>query len=183
MSPDHPCSERCYQLEAMPGRELDQLFVRGQHPDMDTLAGWEFRGTNHPGWAKVVGIKKFIKGFFLRDGELYGYNSPAVQNGIKAPWIGKPDDLAAKRFGFYKVTEVDPESRDNAYLHSVLLDYGRGGNKPWDPTSHIRDYLVRVDPDNDDLFLGKALIALGPARVATNFFILERHRQGPDDAR
>ena len=173
-----PGSQRYYDLEKLSMIELEQLFLRGQQPDLDNLVGWEFRGTNTPQWAKLLGIKKFIKGFFTRDGEVYGYNSPVVQNGIASPWIGKPDDDNPKRFGFYLVTEVDPTSRDNAYLHAVLLDYGRGGNKPWDPTSLIRDYLVRVDPDNDDLFLGKALFAIGPARVATNFFILERHRRG-----
>ena len=82
-----------------------------------------------------------------------------------------------RRFGFYRVDPVDPTSRDNAYLHSVLLDYGKGGNKRLDPTSGLRDYLVRVDDDNDDLFLGKAYYALARARIATNFFLLERFRQ------
>jgi hypothetical protein len=63
----------------------------------------------------------------------------------------------------------------------VLLDYGRGGNKPLDPTAGLRDYLVRVDPGNDDLFLGKAYYAVGPLRVPSNFFLLERHRRGLTD--
>ena len=176
---DQPSSDRCYQLERMSSREIYQVFLRGQHPDVDTLVDWEFRGTNHPDSFKLIGIKKFMKGFFRKDDQVYGYNAPVVQNGIHAPWIAKPRDDAPKRFGFYKVTDVDPTSRDNAYLHAVLLDYGRGGNPIWDPSSFIRDYLVRVDPDNDDLFLGKALLALGPARVATNYFILERHRRAP----
>ena len=171
-------SARCYELEKMSMKELDTVFLRGEKPDVDTLVGWEFRGLNTPSWASVIGIKKFIKGFFLRDGEVFGYNSPVKQNGKRKPWIAKPSDDAPKRFGFYRVVDVDPTKRDNAYLHSVLLDYGRGGNKRWDPTSGIRDYLVRVDPGNDDLFLGKAYYALGPLRLATNFFILERHRRG-----
>lgn len=174
-------SARCYELEKMSMGELDTVFLRGEKPDVETLIGWEFRGLNTPKWASLIGIKKFIKGFLLRDGEVYGYNSPARQNGIRKPWLGKPTDENPKRFGFYRVVDVDPTSRDNAYLHTVLLDYGRGGNKPWDQTSKIRDYLVRVDPGNDDLFLGKAYIALGPLRVATNFFILERHRRGLSD--
>jgi len=63
----------------------------------------------------------------------------------------------------------------------VLLDYGRGGNKPWDPTRGLRDYVVQVDPSNPDLFLGKAYYALGPLRVHSNFFILERLRRGLTD--
>ncbi len=174
-------SERYYTLGNLSMKALETVFLRGTMPDLDKLVGWEFRGMNTPKWAKLAGIKKFIKGFYLRDGDLYGYNCPVVQNGVKAPWIAKPDDDNPKRFGFYRVAPVDPTSRDNQYLHAVLLDYGKGGNKRLDPTSGLRDYLVQVDADNDDLYLGKAYYAVGPARIATNFFLLERHRKGLSD--
>jgi hypothetical protein len=124
-----------------------------------------------------------VKGFYSNsvDGRVMGYNCPVVQNVLDGRWHTKPSDTAAKRFGFYEVAAVDPTARDNAYLHSVLLDYGKGGNKPWDPTSGLRDYLVQVDRDNPDLFLGKAYYALGPLRVHSNFFILERFRRGLTD--
>ena len=155
-------------------RELELAFVRGETPELDNLVGWEFRGINHPAWAKVAGIKKFVKGFFrTEDGRVKGYNSPVEQNVLDGRW-----HVAPKRFGFYLVAPVDATARDNAYLHAVLLDYGRGGNKPWDPTRGLRDYLVQVDPSNPDLFLGKAYYALGPLRVQSNFFILERLRRG-----
>jgi hypothetical protein len=176
-------SDRYYELEKLSNRELEQVFLRGATPDLDSLVGWCFRGMNTPAWAKLAGIKKFVKGFF-RDGDtVYGYNSPVRQNGLRDPWIMKPSDEEPKRFGFYKVAPVDPTSRDNAYLHSVLLDYGAGGNKPWDPTRGLRDYLVRVDADNPDLYLGKAYYRLGPLAPATNYFILERHRKAPDSIR
>lgn len=170
---------RARALEAMSMRELEIVFQRGLTPDLERLAGWEFRGTNTPGWAKLAGIKKFIKGMFRgEDGEVFGYNSPVRQNGLDAPWIAEPDDAAPKRFGFYRVAPVDPTSRDNAYLHAVLLDYGRGGNRALDPTAGLRDYLVQVDGTDDDVYLGKAYYAVGPLRVATSFFVLERHRPG-----
>lgn len=170
---------RALTLEAMSMRELEIVFLRGVMPDLDRLAGWEFRGTNTPAWARLAGIKKFMKGFFRdQHGDVYGYNCPIAQNKLDEPWVAQPDDLAPRRFGFYRVEPVDPTSRDNAYLHAVLLDYGRGGNKPWDLTRGLRDYLVQVDAQNDDLYLGKAYYAVGPARVATSFFILERHRTG-----
>ncbi len=118
-----------------------------------------------------------MKGFFrTEDGRVKGYNSPVEQNVLDGRW-----HVAAKRFGFYLVAPVDATARDNAYLHAVLLDYGKGGNKPWDPTRGLRDYLVQVDPANPDLFLGKAYYALGPLRVHSNFFILERLRRGLTD--
>jgi hypothetical protein len=176
-----PCSDRYYELGAMRAAELEKVMLRGATPDLDTLVGWEFRGMNTPAWASALGIKKFLKGFFRQGGGVSGYNCPVVQDGVERPWIARPDDAAPKRFGFYRVVPVDATARDNAYLHAVLLDYGRGGNKRLDPVRGLRDYLVRVDPGNDDLFLGKAYYALGPLRVATSFFVLERHRRGLTD--
>jgi len=174
-------------LERATRAELELAFVRGETPDLDQLVGWEFRGINHPTWARLAGIKKFVKGFFRdeqgRDdaARVMGYNCPVVQNVLDGRWHTKPSDTAPKRFGFYEVAPVDPTARDNEYLHAVLLDYGKGGNKPWDPTAGLRDYLVQVDRSNPDLYLGKAYYALGPLRVHSNFFILERLRRGLTD--
>jgi hypothetical protein len=166
-------------LERAAWRDLERTFVRGATPDLDLLVGWEFRGINHPNWARAVGIKKFVKGFFRNDdGRVMGYNCPVEQNVLDGRWRTKPDDITPKRFGFYEVAPVDATRRDNAYLHAVLLDYGRGGNQRLDPTRGLRDYLVQVDPANPDLYLGKAYYALGPIRLATSFFILERFRPG-----
>lgn len=172
-------SEAALRLEASSHAALDRMFVNGELPDLEQLVGWEFRGINHPGWAKLAGIKKFVKGFFRgEDGRVMGYNCPVVQNVLDGRWHTKPSDTAPKRFGFYQVAPVDPTARDNAYLHSVLLDYGKGGNPWFDPSAGLRDYLVQVDPTNPDLYLGKAYYALGPLRVHSNFFILERFRRG-----
>jgi hypothetical protein len=177
--PSRGIGARAQALEAMSMRELEVVFQRGVTPDLERLAGWEFRGTNTPRWARLAGIKKFMKGMYRDDrGEVRGYNCPVVQNRLEEPWIARPDDAAPKRFGFYRVIPVDPTSRDNAYLHSVLLDYGTGGNHRLDPTQGLRDYLVQVEAGNDDLYLGKAYYALGPLRLATSFFVLERHRPG-----
>lgn len=175
-------SQAALALEQTPMHELETVFQRGHMPDLDALVGWEFRGINHLPLnalpvAQLVGIKKFVKGFFRReDGTVMGYNSPTKNNVLDGRW-----HVAPKRFGFYEVAPVDPTSRDNTYLHAVLLDYGKGGNKVYDPTSLLRDYVVQVDKRNPDLFLGKAYGAIGPARIATNFFILERYRVGLTD--
>jgi hypothetical protein len=169
-------------LEQATRADLELVMVRGVTPALDALVGWEFRGINHPAWAQLAGIKKFVKGMFrAEDGRVMGYNCPVVQNVLDGRWHTRPSDTAPKRFGFYEVAAVDPTRRDNVYLHALLLDYGRGGNKPWDPTSGLRDYVVQVDAANPDLFLGKAYYALGPLRVHSNFFILERHRRGLTD--
>jgi len=165
---------RALALEATSRAHLEQLFVDGETPDLDALVGWEFRGINQPTWARTLGIKKFVKGFFRHeDGRVMGYNSPVQQNVLDGRWHTEP-----KRFGFYEVAPVDAIARDNVYLHAVLLDYGKGGNAAYDPTRGLRDYLVGLGPD---LYLGKAYYAIGPARIATNFFILERFRRGLTD--
>jgi hypothetical protein len=175
-------SRAALALEAATRAEIERAFVRGSMPSLDALVGWEFRGINHPAWARAAGIKKFMKGFFLgEDGRAMGYNCAVVQNVLDGRWHAKPDDGAPKRFGFYEVAPVDATARDNAYLHAVLLDYGKGGNHALHPMAGLRDYVVQVDADNPDLFLGKAYYALGPARVYSNFFILERHRRGLTD--
>ena len=179
-------SARVLELERASRPELDRVFQRGVTPDLGGLVGWEFRGVNTQfvairtsAWAKWVGIKKFTKGFFRdHDGQVHGYNVPIVQGRLDDAWVAKPDDHAPRRFGFFLVTPVDPSARDNASLHALLLDYGRGGNKPWDPSRGLRDYVVQVDADNPDVLLGRAFYAVGPARLETNFFILERHRRG-----
>jgi hypothetical protein len=164
-------------LGRLPFRELEAIMLRGERPDPRALAGREFRGMNVAAFTKLLGIKKFIKGFYENEsGQLYGYNMPVVQNRLDEPWLYKnPGD--PRRFGFFRVDPVDAATRDNAYLSSLLLDYGRGGNHELDPTSGLRDYLTRVDRGSDELLLGKAYYALGPLRVPAGYFVLERLRE------
>lgn len=169
------------------GSALERALVRGQAPDLADLVGWEFRGLNTPAWARLLGIRKFIKGFYGPLGgpaggpptRIRGYNCAVVQNGVDEPWIARPDPARPDRFGYFHVGAVDPTARDNAYLHAALLDYGRDGNGNLDPVRGLRDYLVLVDPALPDIYLGKAYYALGPARVGVSFFVLERYHRAP----
>ncbi|HEY1817199.1 MAG TPA: hypothetical protein VGG74_32855 [Kofleriaceae bacterium] len=171
-------------MEQMSMRELERIFVRGTTPDLDMLVGWEFRGVNRMRFnrvpiAQLTGIKKFVKGFYrAEDGRVMGYNIGVQRNVLDGRWNLVPSDTDPRRFGFFGVAGVDATARDNTYLHAVLLDYSKGGNSRFDPSNNLRDYLVQIDPRDPDLFLGKAYYALGPLRISTNFFILERHRTG-----
>ncbi|MEO7097298.1 MAG: hypothetical protein ABI175_28815 [Polyangiales bacterium] len=181
-------SREALALEQTPRAGLERVFANGVMPDLERLVGWEFRGINRLPFnslplGKMVGIKKFMKGFYRgENGRVMGYNCPVEMNALDGRWIAKPSDSAPKRFGFYEAYEVDATARDNEYLHSILLDYGKGDNPRFDITSGLRDYVVQVDPANPDLLLGKAYYAIGPARIGgLNFFILERHRRGLTD--
>jgi len=166
-------------------RELEHAFQRGVTPDPDALIGWEFRGINciprgTPPLPRLAGIQKFVKGMFrAADGRVLGYNAPVVQNVLDGRWQTKPSDAAPKRFGFYEVAPVDATARDNAYLHALLLDYGKGGNPAWDISRGLRDYLIQLDAADPDRLLGKAYYALGPTRLGVGFFVLERWRRAP----
>ena len=43
------------------------------------------------------------------------------------------------------MNQPDAASRDNHYLHALLLDYSQGNNGALDATNGLRDYLVQVD--------------------------------------
>jgi hypothetical protein len=176
---DSPASPQALELDHMSARQLERVFMDGLTPEAKELAGWEFRGFNTPSWTRIFGVRKFFKGFYRCDDRLCGYNLAAVQTPLTERWLDKPIAGGPRRFGFYQVSPVDPTARDNNYLHAVLLDYGAGKNPRLDPSRGLRDYLVRVEQDNPDLFLGKAYYAIGAARIPTfSYFVLERHRPG-----
>lgn len=156
--------------------QLDAAMRKGTRPDPEQLIGWEFRGYNPPLVARLLGIRKFMKGFHQgSDGRFMGYNVMIRQNGGPLePW--EPVRLFGRpiRHGYYEVSPVDAYSRDHLFPNALLLDYGRGGNFFLNPSKSLRDYLVQIDPGNPDLLLGKAVLALGPLRRQAWHFILQR---------
>lgn len=157
--------------------------LRGTAPRFEDLVGWEFAGANTLGLTRWIGIRKFTKGFYegpprSRAGPtpfVQGYNIVVRQNGDEEPHEYVPSEERPRRHGFYRVYAVDPSARDNRYPNALLLDYSLGGNGPFGPP--LRDYLVQVYPDDPDLLLGKAYIALGPMRIPVSFFVLRRLRR------
>ena len=170
------------ELAKFSNAELEKIFAQGLQPDPEVLAGWEFRGYNTPAFARLLGVQKFIKGMFRdAEGRVEGYNVSAKQNGLAGPWEYKAQ--SPKRFGFYDVYRVRGGDRDNKHPNATLLNYGTSKRNsivdPW----MLRDYVVQVDPDNRDLYLGKAYVAAGPLRIPTSFFIIERFHKGIDEIR
>ena len=156
---------------------LEGLLVRGETPSLSGIIGYEYRGYNIAPTTALLGIRKFIKAFFTtRDGEVYGCNTPVAQNGLNGPWIARPSEAAPRRYAFFSVTPVDPEARDNAISACFAYRLRAGWQPTLRPSRYLRDYLVRCVPGSDDLLLGKAYMAFGPARVPASFFMLERYR-------
>lgn len=162
---------RYEEICRMPARELEALLRAGRPPRAEDLAGREFRGTNTPWFTNLLGIKKFIKGFFNGPDGLEGYNIPVKQNGVSAPWVHKPSDQAPSRFGFY--TSGTATER---YPGTMMLDYGASArNAWWQPERLLRDYMVVVPGTN--IVLGKAYLAFGSVYVHVSYFILEELRR------
>ncbi len=161
--------------------QREAIFAQGTPPRFEDLAGWEFAGANATIFTRLLGIRKFVKGFYEgppRDAGpepfLQGYNITVRQNADEAEHVYTPSDASPKRHGFYRVHAVVPGARDSRYPRSLLLDYGLGGNGLFGPP--LRDYIVQVFPDDPDLLLGKAYLALG-IRIPVSFFVLKRLRK------
>ncbi len=157
----------------------ETMMLNGTAPSFESLAGWEFAGANSLIFTRLLGIRKFVKGFYEGPDRargptphLQGYNITVRQNADDADHLYTPSAESPKRHGYYRVHRVVPGARDARYPSSLLLDYSLGGNGALGPP--LRDYIVQVYPDDPDLLLGKAYVALGPVRVPVSFFVLER---------
>jgi len=164
----------------MKDSELEPIFRSGKTPDLKNLLGFEFRGYNVPFITQVLGFRQFKKGFFALPGqspegpEIMGFNVLVAQTSLTGKWQALPSEEAPKRYGFYRVYRVKPGETDNKYPNALLLNYGISRNG-LNPARLLRDYLVQPDPQNIDLYLGRAFFAIGPLRVFPSFFVLERH--------
>ncbi len=157
--------------------QRETLLRAAKAPADESIIGYEWRGYNASPLIRLMGLQKFIKGFFQGPTLVEGYNMPVAQNGLEAAWLAKPTAENPRRFGFYTVSQVDPATRDNLYPKAALLDYGASPrNAKGQIERTLRDYLVQPDPANPDVLLGKAYFAFGALRLPSNFFILERLR-------
>lgn len=176
-------SARYLELAGQSKGELDAVFAAGSPPDVSALTGFEFQGYNQPRAAALLGIRKFIKAFYLdRSGHPFGCNTPVAQNGLAGEWLPRPSAEQPKRYAFFRVEPAAPDAPDGQRHSAVLLDYGRGGNRAYDIARILRDYLVRVEPGSDDLLLGKAYFVVARARLVSSFFLIERYRPLRDAA-
>jgi hypothetical protein len=176
-------SEAYLELAGRSKAELAAVFASGGPPEVSALTGFEFRGYNQPRAAALLGIRKFIKAFYLdRAGQPFGCNTPVAHNGLQAEWVARPSPERPKRYAFFQVQPPDPGASDPLLHDAALLDYGRGGNRVYDIARILRDYLVRVEPGSDELLLGKAYFILAGTRLAHTYFLIERYRPLADVA-
>jgi hypothetical protein len=163
-------SEEFLDLVRKRPRDLHRHMLQGEAPTTKDLVGREFRGANAFATARALGIRRFIKGFETsHDDTVIGYNRRVRGADLSTPWV--PSQWrGSDRFGYFTVSTVDPEHPDHRHLNALLLDYGAGLNPPRDPSSLLRDYLVRTP---SGVLLGHALVAAGRIRVPVGYFVLE----------
>jgi hypothetical protein len=165
------------ELATVPKPGLAAVFAAGTPPEVAALTGYEYRGFNQPKATALLGIRTFIKAFYLdRSGRPFGCNTPVARNALDGEWIAKPAPDRPRRYAFFLVEPPDPDASDPERRTAALLDYGRGGNPAHDPSRVLRDYVVRVEPGSDDLLLGKAYVTIAGTRIAHTYFLIERYR-------
>ena len=92
---------------------------------------------------------------------------------MASPWEVRPQRDSRVAWAWFTVGPVDPEAVDRAYLRALLLDYGAVEEPEAGLAGRLRDYVVRVVPEEDELLLGQAYVAVGRRRVAVGWFALE----------
>ena len=91
-------SQAYRRLAGCTARELERLLLAGETPSIAGIVGFRYRGFNHPQVAALLGIQKFIKSFFTGAAlQVFGCNTPVVQNGLDGEWRALPDDDHPKR--------------------------------------------------------------------------------------
>lgn len=168
-------------LVRAPTKQLPRVMERGETPDVAALIGWEWRGTNMPATSRLLGLRRFLKGFqpvkdqagsFLAE----GYNVTVPGGDLSTPWADRPRRDGRREWARFTVARVDPAAVDNRYLNALLVDYSTPAAAESGIPRLLRDYLVRVVPGSDALLLGQAFLALGDKRIPVGWFALERLR-------
>lgn len=174
IGPDGP-SPAYLRLVGTPVREMAGIMRRGEAPDVQAIAGWEWRGTNLPAAsARLLGIRRFINGFHALDDRFAGYNVSVAGSDLESPWVVRRQRDGRREWARFAVAAVEAITTDTRHGNAVLLDYGAVDAPEPGLARRLRDYVVQVSPGSDELLLGHAFMAVGSTTVPVGWFVLER---------
>lgn len=167
-------------LAAMSRRELMAVMQAGHPIDPAALDDTEYRGVSL-GLPRIVErlTWKTFKKAFHRDsttGRLRGWN---VRIDQRAPEDYRPKTKRGRpvTFGHFEVVSAAGYDMPRACDRGLVLDYGRGRHRPFEPTAALRDPIVAIEAGSTELLLGWSYVELPLGRVGTpSFFSLERDR-------
>lgn len=169
------------ELTELNRTQLDELLHRGSTPKIEEVIGYEFRGYNLQAATKIIGTRKFKKGFYAAEAaanHAWGFNMPIVQNGKNAPWQAVPNEVNPRRYFFFKVLPAGAPGYERRLAHTLIVDYSKWrGYFVLNPARYTVDYLVHPDPENRDLLVGRSDFVMGPIRFFMGYFILERYNK------
>lgn len=170
------------RLARLSSSELESLLLRSITPDPARLLGWEFRGFSHNPITLLARARRFRKAFLpdpaypSEPSFLLGYNVAVHPGLITDPYTAAPSEGHPFHHSFYHVRPCPIAPLDHLYPHALFLNYFTPPQNPsLQPTRLLRSYLAQPDPQNPDLLLGKAYLALHDLRLPAGFFVLERY--------
>lgn len=164
---------RFADLAKLTPAELEGLLQAGQPTRPEALVGWLFHGWSLAMPAPLFSLfGRFGKTFHHdpESGRVRGWNVRMRQN--VEGWEPALFRGRAITYGHYELIDAPGGALARQYPNAVLIDYGKGGNRAWDPLGRVRDWVVAVD---DDLLVGRMYLSLGGRQVATpSYFGLAR---------
>ena len=156
---------------------LESVMKEGYTPDIDQLSGYSYCGWNHEPIGKITG-EKFRKGFFKKDGAVFGFNQNVLQDSQKYEgcWETIQYKNSPNEFGYFRVSYLKEEEQNNfdSYRNLALFNYAVPQHKWYLGFFRlIRDVMVLPNEDDHSLLLGKAYLQLGRhLTIFCCFFIL-----------
>jgi hypothetical protein len=83
-------------------------------------------------------------------------------------------NLQEKRLkhGFYRLYE----NQNTTFPSSIVIDYACEKNSSFDPARYLKDYLVAVESEKQNLYLGKAFFCAFGKKIFLSYFILEQFK-------
>lgn len=165
--------DRFAELAALSPSELEGLMRGGLPLEVETLADCLWQGYSLAMAAPVFALFGHFGKTFVRDpatGRVRGWNV-RMRQGTDA-WTPTVFRGRAVTYGHYEVIDEPRGPLADTYPNAFMIDYGKGGNRLWDPLAIVRDWVVAVD---DDILVGRMYLALGGRQVATpSYFGLAR---------
>lgn len=162
-------------------KQLAAVFAEGHPIDPKALENTEYKGISLglPAFVDKLAWKTFKKTFH-RDpdtGHLRGWNVRIQQTGLYGEYKPMVKNGGPFTFGHYLVVDnAGRKAPRPAPKGTLLIDYGVGGNKPFDlMTRFMRDPLVSLQRDNVEMLLGWSYFQVGPFQVnSPSYFLLLR---------
>jgi hypothetical protein len=168
------------ELTELSNKRLGELMRTGSTPKIEEVVGYEFRGYNVPWATKLMGTKKYKKGFYAQPGVsayAWGYNVPVVQNRKTEPWLAVPNEANPRRYFFFKVFPAGTPGYDKKMAHALIIDYSKWRYFFLNPIQRTLDYLVFPYPENRNLMVGRSDFFAGRIHFPMGYLILERHNK------